>query len=376
MSLKRSNPLLLSYFVGSLLFATPAFAAEAHPPKLMTPTSTTPATAVGPTSDAEATLLFDDSRALVAEKKFANAVPKLERLVDRYPGSAGFTEAHRLLAICYWKLGDSKRAIPPMRAFIDALGRSERAIQARLDLARILVEMNRIQETIATTQEIDAVLKKASGLSRELTSQYSQSSRLLRARAWIANNRIEDAERAMDSVADELQSTPQAPSFIRSELIDLQLAIQLKACDRLSMNDQKPSLDEAQVKNLLERRSICLSEALPRYRDLLKLNDSDGESGAARFSQEGTMALKSSYSALLQACKNPPAPPPTLSGKPRTAEQTRSYVAERQRILNTACTSEFSKHIELLNAFRPSVPEKNRALLDEVREHAQVLRKN
>ncbi len=335
------------------------------------PVPVTPVTAAGRATEEDARILLEDARLLVAEKRLDDAIPKLERILERHPGSAGFTEAHWLLGTAYWRKGQPARAVAPLRSYIEALGRSEPALRARLLLARVNLELTQVSEALTLAQEVENAAAKATKnkKSARIDPALVQEARLLRARAWIARGRLDDAERSLDSVRSDLAARGDT-SPLREEQMTLRLAIQLKRCDRYPpLTEKRPNWDEAQLADLYQRRGTCIAESLPLYRDLLAL-PAEPLNGHSR---EARAAFSAAYSAFHSSCRNPPAPP-VEPGKKRTKAQLQAYLTERQQLLDRTCEIEFAKHLGLLAVLKESTPEKNRSELDELQNHAQSLR--
>ena len=86
----------------------------------------------GPTSQQESDILWTDGQKAFDTGAYQDAVNDLSRLVDRYPGSTGYLEAHRLLGRSLMLLGRTAEAIAPLQAYITATGNRELGLTTRL----------------------------------------------------------------------------------------------------------------------------------------------------------------------------------------------------------------------------------------------------
>ena len=113
-----------------------------------------PDTRAGSTSTAEASLLWEQGQKAFQSESYQEAVNQLKRLIDRYPGVKGFTEAHYLLGSSFIELKRPKEALHPLRYYVSANGKTEAGLNGRVKLAEAYLMLKKFNEAYLTAGEI------------------------------------------------------------------------------------------------------------------------------------------------------------------------------------------------------------------------------
>lgn len=315
-------------------------------------------TQTGPVTDEEARILWMDAKREVLDKDFQEAVPKLRRLIDRYPSHAGFTEAHRLLGESLLALKRGREALPPLSYYIQAMGQSRESNQARLSLAEAYLSTGRFQEAELVTLELERQESPAAAnppLSRDLHF----TGQLLKARALQGLGHPQKAMRLLESTRSGIRAD-ETPLLALASRVELEL--KLADCARLP-GPLASRLDEAQMKNAFERRGTCLSESLLAFESLLR-------KGTPEDSEDAGATLRIAHQEFAKACLSPPLP-----SDRRTAKEKRQYSAELAILLRKTCRTGLDRNFGLLESMKGDIPGSTLPIRKRVLEGLEKARK-
>ncbi len=315
-------------------------------------------TQTGPVTDEEARILWLDAKKEVLDKDFNEAVPKLRRLIDRYPSHAGFTESHRLLGESLLKLKRGSEALPPLKYYIQAMGQSQESNQARLTLAEAYLSTGRFHEAELVTLELEKQDGAAAGnppLSRDLHF----AGQLLKALALQGLGHPQKALRLLESSRSGIKAD-ETPLLALAARVELEL--KLADCARLP-GPLASRLDEAQMKNAFERRGACLSESLLAFESLLR-------KGSPEDCEDAGVTLKFAHQAFADACLFPPLP-----SDRRTAKEKHQYSAELAILLRKTCRTGLDRNFGLLESMKGDIPGSSLPIRKSVLEGLEKARK-
>ncbi|MGZ3688646.1 MAG: tetratricopeptide repeat protein, partial [Bdellovibrionota bacterium] len=211
-----------------LIFTTShnPLAAEAKAPPI-------PPTSVGPTSAEEAEVLWREGRNSFDAGEYRDAVSDLQRLIDRYPGFAGFREAHLLVGRARLKLGEPARAIAPIQFYIQGAAEDPDVFRAKLSLARAYVGTRQFHEAELLCEELERKFEHAMVTSPDLRGE----NLLLKAQALIGVNHDDRARMSLDSAKGYLASPRISPS-LRAEGAWMEIIIHNRRCALLPDHGQ------------------------------------------------------------------------------------------------------------------------------------------
>ena len=296
---------------------------------------------IGPTSTEEAGVLWKKGNQAFEEKKYPEAVRSLERLIHRYPASAHFFEAHRLLGIAHLENHEPHLAIVPLKDFVEVERKSSAGLQTRLALGRALLDLKKFHETLLLAEEL--LVEK--GTSNEV----SIAALLMKARALMGLNEDARATQSLDSakVKLEAQKEPSLPlKPLKGQAAWLELKLKIRTCEKFPT---KGSLTEEQIRNQLNRRGTCLSEASLLHLKTLEAGDLD-------WGRQSALELSSSFQDYTKACKNPSNPPPLARPEKRTKTQLKQYRSELVQLLQKECAEKREKAETLLLSKKEKSP--------------------
>jgi tetratricopeptide (TPR) repeat protein len=273
-------------------------------------------TSSGPTSDEEAGILWKEGEADFKNEDYAKAIPLLQRLVDRYPGQAGYLEAHRYLGRAYLFSHQAEKSVKPFEYYITATGDRGLALRTRIWLAEAFIELGKYHEALLSAQEVE----KAKDPGAELFAE----AELLKARALLSLKEDLRAGKVYDSVREKtvIQSDPELKS--QAELISLELKV--RECGNLPQKNTG-KMNELEVRRLFSQRGLCLQEALIQTKSVLDPAE-QARNSLTMFNAMKTI-LKS-FAEYNLAVKKPPASPDV---RKQTPAQNKQYKAELADIL-------------------------------------------
>lgn len=222
---------------------------------------------IGSVSEEEASILWKDSKTEYEQGRYGEAIPKLRRYLDRYPGYPGYLEARMMLGHALLEKGDPKGALPLLRDFATTTLPASRSIRGSLLLARAYLKLNRYAEANLLLTGL------VRGAARKIPLAHAEAL-LLRSQALVSLKLDRKAGADLDSAWKLLVSTP-APlpvAALRAEAVHYRLEHKRRSCDRLFPNRApgEPEWDEGQIRDRLHRRSACLQEALLVLQDIFE----------------------------------------------------------------------------------------------------------
>ena len=297
----------------------------------------------GPASQAEARILWEDGVAAYKAGRFQPAVNALSRYVDRYPGEKGYLDAHRMLGIAEFRIGHADEAIAPLSFFVQAKAQTREGLAARVWLGRAYLKLEKFSEAFLTSEEIEKQQKAASA------NTFAQGL-LLKSWALIGLGQDERASTTATSIS-KLEAVAEKPE-LQGELARVDLRIKLRQCARLP---SAKVLDEGQVRDQLNRRGGCLSEALLIGKRVADAGDESSVNPAVT-------ELKTAILDYRVSCLNPPEPP-RIKPEDRSEDQKKKYRAELVELLKHECQTKLAESKKLLSDWHNSI---SKALLPEL----------
>jgi tetratricopeptide (TPR) repeat protein len=289
-------------------------------------------TANGPTSQQEADILWTDGQKYFDAGKYQDSVNSLSRLVDRYPGATGYLEAHRLLGRSLMMLGRYSEAAPLFESYINATGNRELGLSTRLWLGETYLQIGKANEAYLSSQEIE----KATQLSK---SDIYARSQFLKARALLALDRDERAQRVIDSV----ESLPivQSDSALKGYAAQARIDLKLRSCRGYP---SAGAMDEQQARDQFSRRALCLQEALVLFKTA-------AESRELGTGDQTATELYKGFESYTTATRKPP-PPTKLTPVDRTPQQRAEYAAELIAKLNEDRKKALQESLSIISEWR------------------------
>jgi hypothetical protein len=297
-----------------LLTQTALQASALQLPDLLLRQASAQETSSGPTSEEEAGILWKDGEAAFKNEDYTKVIPLLQRLIDRYPGHAGYLEAHRYLGRAYLFTHQAGKSVAPFKYYITATGDRGLGLRTRIWLSEAFMELGKNHEAFLSAQEVE----KAENPGQELFAE----ALLFKARALLGLNESERAGKIYDSVREKtvVQTDPELKS--QAELIELEMKV--SECKKLP-NQKK--LDEMDVRRQFAQRSLCLEEALVQTKKVL---DPAAEAKNSLTSAHAFKTILDGFEDYNKALKNPPSSP---DARKLSAAQNKQYKAELGDIL-------------------------------------------
>lgn len=345
---RLKNKAMATATIAITLGAVTALAAP-KPPKPKTQPQKLPQSAIGPASAAEAEILWKEGFADYEAGRYAEAVHRLQRYVDRYPAAPGFAEAQLMIGRSHLQLGQWKEAQAPLLAFISSHTQTIEGHEARLDLARSQLGRKQFNEAYLTSLEVLSA-KAPSPIPPKLEI----AALLLRSHALIglgredrATQTLESARKSIASLQPALQP-PGAPGGganppptdpeveeLQMEAESIRMDLKTRTCARYP---SARALSEAQTLDQFGRRADCLLEAT------IIVKDASPVSGNFDVMTENYATAFENYA---KAIRNPPIPPRDPQ-RPRSKRQLEQYKMELADRLSRSMTQKKSQAIELL----------------------------
>jgi hypothetical protein len=310
-----------------------------------------PPASVGPADDADAQLFWTDAKAAYDGGHCKDAIIPLQRIIARYPSYANFTEAHLLLGRCYLSLHEPRSALQPLKYYITAKGHDIAAAEARVYLTKALLGASKKTEALLSAGELIRFKTSSGILPPELTVQ----GLLLKADSEIELKRGLAASKTIDAAKDKLAKSWQQFSMSERQLLSAwhgRVAIRLKAvnCDRFRITGQ---LDEAQTKDLFERRGLCLMDTAALFKKTVQF-EAPEELGVA------ASLLSDSAISFASECSSPKVP----TGK-RSQKQVNQYKKELTAFLKPLCVAKVQDLLGILKAPASGIPASSQQILDQ-----------
>jgi tetratricopeptide (TPR) repeat protein len=298
---------------------------------------------LGPVSEAESAILWKDSQKYYKSEDCENALSRLKRLVDRYPGypsAEDYRKARFELGHCYYEQKQDREAIKTLKTYLEGAGDHPDAEQAREMIGLAQLRTKKLHEAYLTSEE----LQKSESLETQAKAL------LLRSQVWIARKQNGKAKASTVSalaLADQSRSKPLLAQARTQEfeILTRECALPSEAGVRRKKNTGK---GEAQVRKELEARGICLTEALIEYRKALT-----PEHGAS--AERATLLASQAFKDYRRACENPPNPP-KLQPKDRTAQQLISYKTELADHLTQIYETHRKAALQMISNWKQETP--------------------
>ncbi|MFZ9594934.1 MAG: tetratricopeptide repeat protein [Bdellovibrionia bacterium] len=321
-------------------------------------------TSLGPTSASEAQILWNDAQVEFEKAHYPEASLALKRFVARYPGHPGFLEAHFLLGKTYLRLNQPTEALPMLQHFVQAQRPNPAQVMAQLEMGECLLQLKRFSEVLTLCLEIESNEKvlAQSHFTLPLSLTEIQLQRLLiKASALLGLGSVERAESVLQGAQRKVSES--SPSDKKGTLARLKLQIKLHSCAQFQM---KHPMNEAQAKNLMDRRGVCLKEALLDWNEVLRL---EVPTEASRASQ----LIHQSFHDYLKACLTPP--PPQLPPTERLQRQERKrYQIELADYLLKTFEAQTQEALDLLLPFKPLADSKSLPAFTQLSSQLQQLK--
>lgn len=311
---------------------------------------------VGPTSPEEAALIWKEGKTAFEQKKFKEAIFPLQRLIDRYPGASGYLQAHYLLARAFLVLHRPAESLEPLKYYIQAVNQD---LEAKIWLGRAYLELKKYHEADLISLEVEKAR------SRVKTADFNRIQALLiRTQALIGMGKDAYAENVLASAKAMLPGVA-SPGLPMAEGEALWLGLELKtvACRKLP---SKERLAEGQLKNQLERRGLCLLEAMVLFHDVLEKFIAIKEKTRAKIAEKEMVVAFKEFDI---ACSHPAEPPPEslnevipaessagglekankdiIKRTSRTPLELKRYKAELAAFLREMCLKKFDEALRL-----------------------------
>jgi tetratricopeptide (TPR) repeat protein len=293
---------------------------------LLAPSAYAIETGAGPSTKSEGQVLFNDGRDDYAAGKYTDAIPLLQRLVDRYPGVPSLSDYHEVrlwLGKSYLETGENEKAIRQFRAYLEGAIRKANRENALIWIGQAYLNLGKYDEAYLTSVEIGQDAEKDPS-RKELQVE----ALLLRARALLGfggSRNGETAEHVLAS-ADQLVQTS-GNSQLNAQTATLLLEQKFAKCTEFL--SPKKAVSEKDATEKLDRRASCLAEGLPIYQRAIHANDTPSSARANEL-------IKEAYGALWKICGAPP-PPTRLKPTDRTPLQKKRYLQELSSRLTQDC---------------------------------------
>jgi TolA-binding protein len=284
-------------------------------------------TSTGPTSPEEASVLWNDGKSAFDAEDYAKSIPLFQRLVDRYPGSSGYLEAHRFLGRAYLLNDRAKDSIDPLRYYISAASDRELSVRTRVWLAEAYLATDNPREAYLSSLEIEK--------SPSADPQTFAEGELMKAQVLIALKQQEKAQKVLDAVKQKpiLQTDP----LLIGQAAHVELQLKVHDCGKPVIPQEEtpnkasgkkgsatgPSgMDELKVQDAYARRAVCLQEALVLVRHVL---DASGTGKDLMTVNEAQSVILRGFEQYNRSILNPP---PAVRASAQTAKQKKQYREE------------------------------------------------
>jgi hypothetical protein len=317
---------LLQSFIPAVEQGLPAFI----------PSTDAAETSVGPTSDAEAALLWRDGQAAFKTEDYVQAIVLLQRLVDRYPGAQGYLEAHRYLGRAYLFTNQADKSVAPLKYYIAATSDRALSLRARIWLGEAYLALKKPHEAYLAALEIEK--------SKTAGAVLFSESQILKARALVDTNEDDRAQKTLDAVKNQVvvQSDPELK--VQTEQVMLELKI--RECSLLPDLKKTPKMEELDTRDTYSRRALCLQEAVLLFKDAV----------LSGVKAKDTLTMDHSQSLLLKgfqdynrAVLNPPA---AIAVSAETPKQRAQYSAELSDVLDQDRLRTYKETLATLTSWR------------------------
>lgn len=295
----------------------------------------------GPVSEAESAILWKDSQDYYSRENCEDALSRLKRLVDRYPGyptASDYRKARFELGHCYYELKKDKEAIQTLKTYLEGAGAHPDGERARelLGLAQLRLKM--LHEAYLTSEE----------LQKSETPETQAKAFLLRSQVWLARNQNEKAKATTVSALALAERTRSKPLLAQAHLMEFEILAHDCALSSGKPSSTNAPKEEIRVRSEIETRGTCLLQALVQFRKTLT---PEHKASADRAVALATEAFKD----FRKACENPPNPP-RLQPKDRTASQLKSYREELSHELSRIYETQRKAAHQMISNWKQETP--------------------
>ncbi len=280
----------------------------------------------------EAKTLWIESQSALTHNDLENAIYFLKQFVSRYPGQPDFLKAQILLGSALRKSGKTEESIPYFTDYIRNTQINPDSIQARLELSQAYLDTKKFSEAHLAVLEAEKALQTRPNLELRIPVLF------MKAQSWIALDRDFQAFQLIESL--EKQFMQGSDLKMKGKGYNLKITAKTHLCAQLNL---KGNLNESQIHNQIERRGLCLLEALLIFQKTLQI-------GHHPFIDSTTIELEKAFSDYHQACSHPPAP------KSRTRQAQNQFQKELADWLIPECQKKSSTALELLDSWKPQFP--------------------
>ncbi len=295
---------------------------------------------IGITSQEGEDFLWKDGVSSYNSNDYSAAIYAFSRIVSRYPASANYLEANRLLGQAYFLNNQPEKALEPLKHFISIHDKNLPALKARLWLARSYLQLKKFREAYFTTLEI---LMHETPKTHDLETQ--QHAVLLQADALIGLNEDKRAKLLLEPLWKKLLTT----LFPNAKLLELRL--KLRDCARLPDGS---SLDESQIQLQMVRRGECLLESTMIFFNIV-------QKANAPWTEDSLKLIERGYKDFYSVCIKPPVPN-YLKGK----EQKKRYQNELRLWLDGFCKDKLATTLEFVKDKSKVFPPNSRIFLQKL----------
>lgn len=285
--------------------------------------------------EGEAEFLWSNGRTAYESGQTREAIRLLDRFIKKYPGSAGFLDAHDLIARSYFKTHNYKKALVPMKYFTEAQSvYTDKGLRARLLLVDIYLALGQKEKAYLQSQECVRASRENKG---ELQSRHLFLSRAQEAKTLLAQKKLNEVDDILKTL-----NAPKDGSISQTELLVLELARAQYQSARCSLYATDKIQPENKWKLQMETKANCLQDLAVKIHENWK-SDFDSDSAIQALTELDKLS-KSFY----VSCGNPPQPLAKMS-----AQQKRQSSLELKQWMKPICRDNLSKLLDLLNAWPP-----------------------
>ncbi|MBI3534903.1 MAG: tetratricopeptide repeat protein [Deltaproteobacteria bacterium] len=302
---------------------------------------------IGPTSESEKALLWEDATKSFEVGNYNDAIRLFERIIHRYPSSPNYLKAHFYLGQAYLKTNNPTKALTPLKYFCEATGKTELGIQGKLLLSEAYLEVKKFHEAYLAAQEIIQLHKK-----NTFPSEFWILALIHKAQAQTNLNHDYEATLTLEQAQTELQENQ---SLLKGKAAWVELQLKVKKCEKLG-NYHFTKLNESQTRSQIERRGTCLLESLILYLGVLQENEK-------KLALLSTAQMTASFQNYSKICMHPPAALPT--GK-YTKKQINQYQKELIEVLTQDCKLQQEKARQLLTSLKDQIPPTMKVHIEDV----------
>ncbi len=284
----------------------------------------------GPRQADEPSVLTEKAILAIQESHFSEAVPYLQRFIDRYPAHPDTLTNTRRLGEALFYSNQFSKVATPLRRYIAAKGEASEADEMRILMAQALIEAKRPSQALAVIVEIIGTSDIEQGRSklglpviRKRVSPPNQINRvsalLIRCHALLELKQFDEATQTWDSAnRDFITLDEKTRSRLEAPLLAMQLKLELRECERFPT---AKTMSEAQAKDQMERKALCLAKSIQRFQPLLK-------TGSLGWIEKAAKDIVAGYRHYYVNSSSPPAAPLETGEDKQSAQQLATYQKE------------------------------------------------